>query len=219
MSWENGASLSNRRLRLIIGLPLHTNHRPTGADMVPDRANIEAQLNASRLISDCIINDLATERGPHAETCVAAAARMGGTFLFRTFGLPTTNIPVGAPVLSDIANERGPLLVEVMKAGLSGLGLEIDERSVSVGPTGGHAPLISIVETQQKLDAKLTGITASHGLSGETAARACALAAALLIYQTRSVLDPAIGFGLAVYGFVEGTKTNPVRAASTTSQQ
>ena len=173
-------------------------------------ASIDAQLKASKLIASCIINDLATERGPHAETCVTAAAWLGGTFLFRTFGLPTANIAVGAPVFSDIANERGPVLVEVMKSGLAGLGLEIDERTAGSGPTEQHAPLFSITETQQKLDAKLSTITATHGLFGEEAARSCALAAALLISQTRTVLDPKIAFGLAVYGFVQGTKTNPI---------
>ncbi len=173
-------------------------------------ASIDAQFKASKLIASCIINDLATERGPHAETCVTAAAWMGGTFLFRTFGLPTANMAVGSPVFSDIANERGPVLVEVMKLGLAGLGLEIDERTIGSGPDAQHAPLFSIIETQQKLDAKLSDITAAHGLVGDEAARACALAAAHLIYQTRTVLDPKISFGLAVYGFVEGTKTNPI---------
>jgi len=185
-------------------------HPPPVTGMSFDEANLDAQLKASKLIASIIINDLATERGAHAETCVTAAARMGGTLLFRTFGLPTVNMPVGAPIFSDIANERGPLLVEVMKSGLAGLGIVVDESKVSSGPTADHAPLISLVETQQKLDEKIADIAASHGLSGEAAARACALSAATLIYQTRSVLDPAIGFGLAVFGFVEGTKTNPI---------
>ena len=175
-----------------------------------DQSNIDTQLKTSKIIASLIINDLATERGAHAETCVTAAARMGGTLLFRTFGLPTAHLPVGAPILSDIANERGPLLVEVMKSGLAGLGIVVDESKVSAGPTPEHRPLISIIETQQKLDEKIADIAASHGLYGDTAARACALSAALLIYQTRSVLDPSVGFGLAVYGFVEGTKSNPI---------
>ena len=177
-----------------------------------DKSNLDAQLKASKIIAHVIINDLATERGAHAETCVTAAARMGGTLLFRTFGLPTANMTVGAPILSDIANERGPLLVEVMKSGLAGLGIVVDESKVSAGPTPDHGPLISIIETQQKLDDKIAEIAAIHGLYGDTAARACALAAALLISQTRSMLDPSISFGLAVYGFVEGTKTNPIPA-------
>ncbi|MEO7361180.1 MAG: hypothetical protein ABI120_12685 [Gemmatimonadaceae bacterium] len=175
-----------------------------------DRASIDAQQKCSRVISDYIISALATERGPHAETCVTAAARMGGTILFRSFGLPTTNMQVGSPVLSDLANQRGPVLVEVMRAGLSGRGIEIDERVAGTGPTEQHAPLFTIIETQEKLDAKIGELTANDGLYGEPAARSCALAAALLISLTKDVLDPNIAFGLAVYGFVEGTKTVPI---------
>ncbi|MEO7999143.1 MAG: hypothetical protein ABI852_16940 [Gemmatimonadaceae bacterium] len=180
-----------------------------------DQTSLDAQLKSSRVISDYVISALATERGAHAETCVCGAGRMAGTILFRTFGLPTQNMTVGSPVLSDIANERGPVLVEVMKAGLAGLGIEIDERTASSGPTDGHAPLITIIETQQKLDEKIGEITSSHGLYGEEAARACALATALLISLTKSVLDPQISFGLAVYGFVEGTKTVPIPSSMT----
>lgn len=177
-----------------------------------DRASLDAQLKAARVISDYIVSALATERGAHAETCVSGSARMAGTILFRTFGLPTDNMTVGSPVLSDIANERGPVLVEVMKSGLTGLGIEIDERTAGTGPSDGHAPLITIIETQQKLDEKIYEICATHGLYGEAAARSCALATALLISLTKSVLDPQISFGLAVYGFVEGTKTVPIKS-------
>lgn len=178
-----------------------------------DRASIDAQIKCSRVISDYIIEALATERGAHAETCVTAAARMGGAILFRTFGLPTQNMPVGSPVLSDMANERGPVLVEVMKLGLSGLGIEIDENQAPTGPTAEHSPLVNHIETLEKLDARIGEITSSNGLYGEEAARACALAAALLISLTKSVLDPQISFGLAVYGFVEGTKTVPIASS------
>ncbi len=178
--------------------------------MPPDAANIDAQVKASKVIASIIIDDLATERGPHAETCVMAAARMAGTLLFRTFGLPTDKFPVGSPIFSEIANERGPLLVDVMKSGLAGLGIVVDEKTMSTGPTDDHAPLISLTETQQKLDDKIAAVALSHGLTDETTARACALATALLISQTRSVLHPSISFGLAVYGFVEATKTVPI---------
>lgn len=181
-----------------------------------DQTSLEAQLKCARLISDYVIDALATERGAHAETCVTAAARVGGAILFRTFGLPTQNMAVGSTVLSDIANERGPVLVEVMKVGLSGLGIEIDERLISSGPSAEHAPLVTHIETLEKLDAKVGEITTSYGLYGEEAARSCALAAALLISLTKSVLDPHISFGLAVYGFVEGTKTVPIASSTPT---
>lgn len=180
--------------------------------MSVDSGSLNSQLAAGRQIANTIINELATERGAHAETVIAAAARMGGTMMFRTFGLPASGIAPGSPVFSDIANERGPVLVEVMRAGLAGLGIEIDEQALpEVTPE--HAAHLNIIEMQQKLDGPLKAIASSHGLAGEAAARACALATALLIQQTRSVLDPSLGFAIAVYGFVEGTKTMPIEVA------
>lgn len=172
-------------------------------------STIDQQIKASRIISDTIIETLTDERGAHAETCVAGAARMAGTFLFRSFGLPTQNLDPGSPVFSELANQRGPVLVEVLKSALQGLKVPVDESNMDDEPRTDHQPLINLAETQRKLEKKLTVITTAHGLDNESAARACALATALLMHQTRSVLDPSISFDIAVYGFVQGTKTVP----------
>lgn len=171
--------------------------------------SIDAEAQAAQQVADAIVETLTTDRGVHAETAVVAAARMAGTFLFRSFGLPTSGIPPGAPVFSDRANERGPLLVEVLEAGLTGLGIEVDRAVTTLEQNEEHQPQLTLLETQQALEPRLTRIATARGLDGETAARACALAAALLIHRTRSVLEPGISFGLAVYGFVEGAKTMP----------
>ncbi|MEO8200288.1 MAG: hypothetical protein ABI679_07200 [Gemmatimonadota bacterium] len=175
-------------------------------------STLDAQLKAASEIADAIVAVLTNERGAHAETVIVAAARMAGTFLFHSFNLPTRNLSPGTPVFSDAANERGPLLVEVLESGLKGLDVEISKPVALAEPGEGHSAQLTLSQTQIALEPGLTKITSAHGLSGEAAARACALAAALLIYRTRSVLDPTIGFGLAVYGFVEGTKTVPARS-------
>jgi len=174
--------------------------------------SLDAQLRASREIADAIVTALRTERGVHAETAVAGAARLAGAFLFRSFNLPTSGIAPGSPVLSDVANQRGPLLVEVLQAGLGGLGVSVDSAAMEESPE--HEPQMNFLETQQALEPRLAEIAAAHGLEGEGAARACALATALLIYRTREVLEPRVSFGLAVYGFVEGTKTMPAPGRS-----
>ena len=134
--------------------------------------------------------------------------------MFRSFGLPAANIAPGTPVLSEIANERGPLLVEVLKAGLTGLGVQIDEAQVQMEGSSAHQPQLTLLQTQQALESKLTQILSAHELAGETAARSCALATATLIYRTRSVLQLTVSFALATYGFVEGTKTMPANLAA-----
>src|SRR5262245_269904 len=155
-------------------------------------SSIDAQLHASRPIADAIIRALTNERGVHAETAVVAAARMAGTLLFRTFGLPSRDIEPGTPVFSDVANERGPLLVEVLQAGLSGLGVDASA-PVSSEQIGEHPPQLTLLEMQRAIEPAVAAIAASHGLEGESAARACALATAVLIDRTRPVLAPSIG--------------------------
>jgi hypothetical protein len=60
------------------------------------------------------------------------------------------------------------------------------------------------------VESRLRAIASNHGLTEEQAAHACALAAARLIQMCSSVLDPKIGFAIAAFGFVEGSKTMPV---------
>ena len=176
--------------------------------MTTESSTLDSQLQASKGIVRAILSTLATERGVHAETAVAAAARMAGTLLFRTFGLPTRDIAPGTPILSEIANERGPVLVEVLQAALTGLGVE-------PGPAPTQAqldaavPQLTLLETQRMLDAPIAAVIDAQQLSGEAAARACALAAASLIAQARGVLAPSTGFRIAVDGFVESCKTMP----------
>jgi hypothetical protein len=169
----------------------------------------DAQLRAAERIADLIIAALTTERGVHAETAIASAARLGGTFLFRSFGLQTESVQPGTPVLSDAANVHGPLLVQTFGAGLARLGVTVDQSAISQPIPADNAPHLSVLETQAALEAPVSTTADSHQLDRQAAGHACALAAAILIQKSRSVLDPGIGAALAVYGFVEGSKTMP----------
>jgi len=169
----------------------------------------DAQLRAAERIADLIIAALTTERGVHAETAIASAARLGGTFLFRSLGLPTGSVKPGTPVLSDAANVQGPLLVQTFGTGLARLGVTVDQSAISKPIPADNTPHLSVLETQAALEAPVITIADSHRLDRQAAAHACALAAAILIQKSRSVLDPGIGAALAVYGLVEGSKTMP----------
>lgn len=168
-------------------------------------APTQAQLKASGPLADATMAALTNERGIHAETAVMAIARMAGTYLFHSFGLPTDTIAVGTPVLSEVANERGPLLVHTLQAGLGGLDIEAGQPQAD--PLETNPPQISLIETQRLLQPQFTPIAIANDFSHEMMAHACALATAVMIYRTRSVLDSSVAFGLAVYGFVEGSKT------------
>lgn len=66
-----------------------------------------------------------------------------------------------------------------------------------------------MVQTTAALEAPGATLAERHQLDKRGTAHACALAAAILIQKARSVLDPDIGAAIAVYGFVEGSKTRP----------
>jgi hypothetical protein len=166
-----------------------------------------AQLKAAGPLADATMNALANERGIHAETAVSAIARMAGTYLFRSFRLPTASMAPGTPVFSDIANQGGPLLLQTLQAGLEGLDIKVGQPRVD--PLQTNPPQIALLDTQQLLEPVLGPIATANGFTAEEMAHACALATGIMIYRTRSVLDPSIAFGLAAYGFVEGTKTTP----------
>jgi len=156
-----------------------------------------------------ILSPLQSDRGVHAETAVAAAARMAGTFLFQSFNLPMTGITPGSAVLSDVANEQGPELIGALFGVLGALKVPLDPSKVTYDTPEENRPQWSVLETQSRLGATFRAAAARHGLADRRAAFASVMAAAWLIRDTASVLDPHIAAGIALYGFVEGAKTAP----------
>lgn len=174
------------------------------------KAPAKAQVVAAAKMVEAIVRLLKNEKGVHAETAIAAAARLGGTFLFRSFGLPTDGIAPGTAVFSDRANDEGPALMQTFAYGL--VAESLDPRALQTNDLDvpeQNRPLLSVVETQAKLEAEVRAIARSQKLDASQAAHACALAAARLVKMTVQVLDPRTGFAVAAYGFVEGTKTMP----------
>jgi hypothetical protein len=145
----------------------------------------------------------------HVETAIAATARMAGTYLFRSFGFDIPGSKPGSPVLSEEANQKGPELVNILGGVLAANGIQIDKAALDEAPSSDHEPHLTFLETQPELEAVYEKIRQKHGLSFQEAAWASAAATAGLIIQGAGVLEPAIGFNLGVYGFIEGSKTVP----------
>ena len=164
---------------------------------------------AAREFVDIVVDQLADERGIHAETAVVAVARMAGTFLFRSFGFQLPDSKPGQTVLSEQANEKGPRLVNIAATVLSDAGVKLDSNAVTDDLMKGHEPLLDFLNTQQRLEPKFNQVREKIGLSLTEAADAGALATAMLIQQTSQVLDSNVAFQLAVYSFIEGSKTIP----------
>jgi|SRR5215510_3271759 len=177
----------------------------------------EKQFAAAREFYAVIVDKLTNEKGVHANTAIAAAARMSGTFLLRSFNLQLENLEPGAAILSDAANERGPFLVDLMSGVLQQMNVAIDPARAAAAQGQGDSPQLSVIETQALVETDLSRIKDKYQLNYEQAAHAAAIATALLVQKCSDVVDPHIGFSLATYSFVEGAKTVPRRIESSAS--
>lgn len=171
------------------------------------------QLDAATAFVGVAIAVLKDEHGVHAETAVAGVARMAGTFLFRSFDFPLDGIAPGQAVLSDKANVAGPPLVQLLGGVIEKLEVPVDPSKVDAGTKDAPKPSLSFLETQKKLEPEFTRIKERQGLTYPEAAEAAVVATGMLIQKTSEVLDPTAAFGLAVYGFIEGSKTAPAPVA------
>jgi hypothetical protein len=173
----------------------------------------QEQIDAAYAFANATMKELNSERGVHAETAVAAAARMAGAYLFRSFGFALASLEPGQYVLSEQANEQRPRLVAILSSILSDLGIHIDESKR--GPPGAaHQPQLGVNDTQMLLGPEFAGIREGYRLSLPQAAEAGAVATAIVLSSCAQVLDPNVAFNVAVMGFIEGTKTAPDPAAS-----
>jgi hypothetical protein len=167
------------------------------------------QIEAAEEFAETAIELLGTENGFHPPTLVAATARMAGTFLFRSFAFKLEGASPGQAVLSETANEHGPRLIQIAWGVLAHLGVSLDEDGASKSLDPEDQPSKDFLATQKELEPAFLDIKDLHGLSQQEAADAAAIASAILIHQNLNSLDPNVGFGIAVYGFIEGTKTVP----------
>jgi hypothetical protein len=110
------------------------------------------QMDAAQEFANVTISALKRGQGVHAATVIAATARMGGTYLFRSFGFKLLGVKPGQAVLSDAANEQGPFLVQITHSVLSRMGIKLDI-SQSGGITNSkNEPMLAFLDTQKKLE-------------------------------------------------------------------
>lgn len=172
-------------------------------------APTKEQHQAAQQFVDQVIAALKNDRGVHAETTIAATARMAGTFLFRSFAFPLSSAAPGQAVFSDAANEQGPKLVQILGSVLAYLGVNLDQSKLGEKQTPEHQPHLEFLVTQRLLEPLFSRTKDALGLSYVAAAESATVATALLIQKCVPVLDPNVAFGIAAYGFVEGSKTAP----------
>lgn len=169
----------------------------------------QEQISAASAFAETTLKQLDTIPGMTTETVILASARMAGTFLFRSYAHALNAVSPGTVLLSQVANESGPNLVGLLGNALARLGLVIDSTHVDLKTSNAATPQLDFLESQRLLEPALQAIRASFGLGQQEAAYAMAVATAILIKHAEKKLKPQAAFGLAVYGFIEGTKTAP----------
>ena len=183
--------------------------------MPHDTANPPSPGDGARIFAaaDPIVELLARRLGEggtvDAVDIIAAASRMAGTMLFRSFGLDTGAMEPGAVVLSEQANEKGPALINTVLVMLERMGVTVDHAKLNSGRL--NPPTMTVLQTQALLDDELLAIDRRHGLTPAACAQACAVATAWLIKQCADQIGPEAGVDLALYGIIEGSKTVPLR--------
>lgn len=164
--------------------------------------------SAAEFFNEAARKFLITEHGLHAETLISSVARMAGSLMYRSFGFDE-KIEPGTAVLSDKANIEGPKLMNGMYATLRQLGHQIGEENTNREYASGKFSQLNFKESHDRLAAFYLAYCKAASISFQDAAFGASIATAILVHDCRKVLAVEKGAALAIYGFVEGTKTAP----------
>jgi hypothetical protein len=170
----------------------------------------EAQHNAAGEMVDLIVARLGDGGAVHSVTAIASASRLAGSLLLRSFGLNIKDLQPGVVVLSTEANERGPELVNILGSMLQHFGVPLDEAKLGGDQTEvDEEPELSVTGSLELLQDDAWAIAQKNGLDLREAAHAAALATAFIVKECANDLGSEKSFNLAIYGFIEGSKTVP----------
>jgi hypothetical protein len=163
-----------------------------------------------------VIAALQTDKGVHAETAIATAAVLTGEYALRAAGLDISTLKSGEPVFSDAVNRLlfeadGQLTIsDVFINALFAQGVDVSKQSWPETVPEAHQIMMDPVQVAARLRPHINNIFAAHEtIDLLERAYQCASATALLVAQTRRVLDPDIGKALALEAMLKGAKTVP----------
>jgi hypothetical protein len=174
----------------------------------------QAQNDAAGELVELIASQLGNGRAIHPETAISTSARLAGSLLFRSFNLDFAHAEPGTVVLSEQANEKGPMLVNTLMAYLSAMNVALDEQRLhGDAASRGAPPQLDILLGLSRLQQEAIAIGERHKLSLDQTAQAAALATGFVIRECAKNISAETGFNVAVYGFIEGSKTVPPQIA------
>lgn len=168
----------------------------------------QALIDAANFFNQAGRARLTTDNQFHPETLILAMARMAGSLMYRSFGLDESIAP-GTTVLSEQANAYGPKLMNVMFAALHQLGDTISHDEIDDAYASATFSQLSFKASHDRLAPLFLVYCENTALGFHDAALGAAIATGIIVHDCRAVLPVDRGSALAIYGFVEGTKTAP----------
>lgn len=171
----------------------------------------EAQNAAAGEFVDLIAGRVSSGgRAIHPETAIAGSARMAGSLLLRSFHLGVESEEPGVVLLSNEANEKGPMLFGILAGYLAQSGVLLNRALLGGEATSrGAAPHLSVLESLALLQDDAIRIAKYNNLSLEEAAQAAALATGFIVKECAGNIGAETGFNVAMFSFIEGSKTVP----------
>ncbi|MBX7225104.1 MAG: hypothetical protein K1X55_03680 [Chitinophagales bacterium] len=133
---------------------------------------------------------------------ISTCARLAGSLLFRSFDYKISDAKPGSVILSEEANEKGPILVNITYAVLESLGANMDNEKMS--DNSDEDTTLSYIDAINLVQNGVHKIMNRHALSFEELAYSTAIATAVI-----SDISNEAGFSKAVYYYIEGSKTYP----------
>ncbi|MDE2402810.1 MAG: hypothetical protein KGL90_14215 [Burkholderiales bacterium] len=170
--------------------------------------NLKEIVAAAEFFNTTAKKVLAVDGRLHAETLISGVSRMAGSLMYRSFGFDKAIEP-GTSVLSDEANIHGPKLMNVMLTTLQQLGRQIGENDLNRDYLSAKFSTLDFRESHDRLAPFFLKYCETAPLGFQPAALGAAVAVASLVHECVDVLPIENGAAIAVFGFVEGTKTAP----------
>ncbi len=188
----------------------------------PSQTNAQARDQLPQRIVALLIKTINNERGVHAETAIAAAAVLTGEIVLSVSGYDLSGLEPGSAVFSDVVNQllfeaEGHLTVsDVFFNALYSQGIDVSKESWPENIPEEHQVMLDPLQIVARARPQLNVLFESQPLEPLDRAYAAAQATALLVAETRRVLDPNIGKALALEAMLRGAKTVPLPSDNVT---
>lgn len=189
----------------------------------PNQTAAQSRDQLPERIVSLIVKTIASDQGVHAETAIACAAVLTGETVLTVSNYDLSGLEPGSAVFSDIVNQllfeaEGHLTVsDVFFNALYSQGIDVSKESWPENIPEENQVMMDPLQIVARLRPEVAALFETLSIEPLDRAYAAAQATALLVAQTRRVLDPNIGKALALEAMLRGAKTVPLPASHANS--